>query len=238
MRSAALRALMVGLMICGNCGPLLLLWLVWPRAQATEALVAIDAHPLIVDGALALLFPLQHSVWTQRPVKRALLRLLGEHFERPMYVIGSALALVATGLLWQPVDVQLWRPGEVGLWALRGLLILTLLTQAWSAEVVGGAHLQGLTHVRSALAGVPVPPPAFQVRGLYKYMRHPIASSQVVMVWSVGTLRPDLLLLASAWTVWIVGATALEERRLLQDIGAPYADYRRTTGFLIPRLRR
>ncbi|MFN3199767.1 MAG: methyltransferase family protein [Bradymonadia bacterium] len=238
MRDLCLKSLMMVLLICGTCSPLLVLWHVWPRTVAPEPIIALGTSPMLVDVALALVLPLQHSLWTQRPVKRLMLRLFSAHFERPMYVIGSAAALVTTGLLWQPVDHALWQPGTLGLWVMRGLLIVSLLLQAWSAELVGGAHLNGTAHVRAALAEAPVPEPVFQARGLYRVMRHPIASSQVLMVWSVGTVRLDLAMLAGIWTVWIVLATALEERRLLADLGEVYAKYRETTGFLLPRFGR
>jgi len=236
MRKAAAYTLIALLYAAANVLPLAFFWLVWPRTDATAPLLLDTPAPLVINALVALIFPLQHTVWTQRPVKAALTRLVSNNFERPLYVIGSGLGLLLTALLWQPVTESLWPASGAALWALRALFILSIAGQIGCTLVLGTRHMTGVDHVASWAEGREAPEPRFREAFLYRRVRHPIAMCQLIMLWSFGTLRADLLLLAVMWTVWIILATTLEERRLSLLHGPVYADYKRRTGFLWPRL--
>ncbi len=229
---------LVGLVwVAGNLTPLLLVWLLWPRQGPVKPVPASGPDPLLVDFFLALVFPLQHSIWTQPPVKRWLLARLGEHAERPAYVLASGAALALTVLLWRGSDRLLGRPPVTIVWGARALITLAVAAQLWCTTVIGAKFLTGLAHLKTYRQGRPLRPPEFRERGLYRWVRHPIAASQLLMLWSVGALYADRLLLAGLWTGWILLATTLEDRRLAAEFGPLYADYRRRAGFLLPRLR-
>jgi len=236
MRKLAAYVLIGLLYAAANILPLAFFWLVWPRAHAPAPLLLETPAPLLANALVALIFPLQHTVWTQRPVKAALTRLVSPHFERPLYVLGSGLGLLATALLWQSMDSPLWQAPEAALWGLRALFVLSIAGQVGSTVVIGVNHMSGVDHVAHWAKGRQAPEPAFREAFLYKRVRHPIAMCQVIMLWSFGTLRTDLLLLAVMWTAWIVLATVLEERRLMSMHGTTYAAYRKRAGFLWPRL--
>ena len=238
MRMPIAFALIALLYAAANLMPLAFFWLVWPRAHATAPLLLDTPYPMLANAGVALLFPLQHSIWTQRPVKAFLHRVVTPHFERPLYVLGSGLGLLLTALLWQPLATPLLDAPESALWAMRAVFVLSIAGQVASTMVIGTHHMSGVDHTVSWARREPVPVPAFREAFLYTRVRHPIAMCQLIMLWSFGTLRLDLFLLAAMWTLWIVLATTLEERRLLHDHGEIYAAYKKRAGFLWPRLIR
>ena len=220
----------------GNLTPVILFWLIWPRASPAKAAVFDTSDALLFNFFVALIFPLQHSVWTQTPVKRVIRRALGDYFERPMYAITSGGALVAMALLWRCTDTTIWTPSEPILWVLRGLLIGSIAFQAYCTTMLGANFLNGMAQLKALALRKPVGVMEFRERGPYRKVRHPIAAAQVAMLWIACTLFADLLLLAVVWTAWIVLASRLEERRLASEFGSTYRDYRKRTGFFWPRL--
>lgn len=237
MRNTLARTAAAILALAGNLAPLYLIWLVWPRFPSGEPLVKDANLALVWDGFIALIFPIQHTLWTQRPIKRRMRAWLGEHFERPAYSMSSAIALVVMCYFWQPTHDLLWTAPAWWVWTARAGMIAALGMQFWCSTVIGPAFLLGTAHLKAFGKGQAVREPEFREAGPYRFMRHPIASSQVVLIWMFGALTTDRLLLTLMWTVWIIGATALEDRRLAQDFGDLYAGYRRRAGFLIPKFR-
>lgn len=238
MRTTAATILIGLLYAAANVLPLAFFWLVWPRTHAPAPLWLDTPFPMAANAAAALVFPLQHSIWTQPPVKAYLHRTVTPHFERPLYVLGSGIGLVATALLWQPIAAPLWDAPDPALWALRAVFVLSIAGQAACTLVIGLGHMSGADHVASWAKGASIPEPRFREAFLYKRVRHPIAMCQLIMLWSFGALRLDLFLLAVMWTAWIVLATSLEERRLMALHGDTYTAYKKRAGFLWPRLIR
>ncbi len=75
-------------------------------------------------------------------------------------------------------------------------------------------------------------------RGAYKYIRHPLYSSLLLLGWGVFLKDPSLLsvtlvLVASAF---LVATARVEEAENLQKFGAEYAAYMKTTKMFIPFL--
>lgn len=75
-------------------------------------------------------------------------------------------------------------------------------------------------------------------RGAYKYIRHPLYSSLLLLGWGVffkdlSLLSITLVLVASAF---LVATARVEEAENLQKFGAEYAAYMKTTKMFIPFL--
>lgn len=237
MRKPALRLLVAVVWIAGNLAPLYLIWLLWPRAASpARPPVGDPASALALDFLLALVFPLQHSVWTQPPVKRWIQSVAGERMERPLYSLASGVALVATCHFWRTTGDPLWTAPEWTVWLMRGGIVAALVVQMICSTLLGPKFLLGLTHLKALAEDRPLPTQRFRLVGPYRFVRHPIAASQVFMVWMTGTLFADRLLLASLWTLWIVCVTLLEDGRLGREFGDTYTEYRRRAGFMWPRL--
>jgi len=74
--------------------------------------------------------------------------------------------------------------------------------------------------------------------GAYRYIRHPLYSSLLLLGWGAFLKAPSLagLLLAGVATVALVATTRVEEAENLQKFGEAYAAYMETTRRFIPHL--
>lgn len=236
MRKVVLNLLIALPWIAGNLTPLFFLWLIWPRLGSITPFCKLHLNPTSTDLLVAIIFPLQHSVWTQPRVKDALKAWLGELLERPGYVLTSGLALAATAILWQPSESLIWRLPAAALWPMRILFLASIGVQTYCATLLGAKSLIGVAHVKAMKLGRPLNPPQFKEAGPYRFIRHPIAATQIIQLWLTPSMYADRFLLAALWTFWIAFVTLLEDRRLAIQFGDVYLAYRKRTGFLWPRI--
>jgi protein-S-isoprenylcysteine O-methyltransferase Ste14 len=73
--------------------------------------------------------------------------------------------------------------------------------------------------------------------GLYKYVRHPLYTAGLVVIWLIPTLTWNLLAFDLGITAYTFIGAYFEERKLLAEFGRDYAEYRRHTPMLFPGLR-
>ena len=74
--------------------------------------------------------------------------------------------------------------------------------------------------------------------GLYRWVRHPLYTAGLALIWLSPVMTLNLLALNLAFTVYIIVGARYEERKLQREFGQAYADYCKRTPMLIPRLRR
>ena len=76
--------------------------------------------------------------------------------------------------------------------------------------------------------------------GIYKKIRHPQITGGVVYWWVIAFIlnSPFLAILSVIWIPIFYIFCWTEERDLIIRYGEPYLEYRRNTGFLIPKRRR
>ena len=72
------------------------------------------------------------------------------------------------------------------------------------------------------------------IRGPYRWVRHPLYSLFVVMLWTFPDLTADRLLFNVLFTAWIVLGSVLEERDLAREFGDPYRTYQSQVPMLVP----
>lgn len=73
--------------------------------------------------------------------------------------------------------------------------------------------------------------------GLYHWVRHPLYSCGLALIWLAPVMSWNILALNLGLTAYIFIGATLEERKLLAQFGEVYADYRRRTPMLVPGLR-
>ena len=73
-------------------------------------------------------------------------------------------------------------------------------------------------------------------RGLSKQVRHPLYLGLFLIAWGIFTAlpKPPHLIMAITFTLYIYIGLRIEERRLLQEFGDAYRQYRKNTPFLFP----
>ncbi|MBK9777232.1 MAG: hypothetical protein KA224_09340 [Steroidobacteraceae bacterium] len=203
----------------------------------------------MVDGAAPLpavvfwtaLWCLWHSLLATHRWRALVQRLFPRWhaFSRVLYVLGSTLTLAVLMAWLRSVPQQvLWEwkgPWAVARWL--GLAEAAFLFWA-GARAFDNRHFLGLAQLRDYAAGRQPAEPPFRAEGILGVIRHP---------WYSGTLL--LLVFMLPWTdvnlawrgtflAYTLLGCELEERKLLRDIGAPYAEYRRQVGRYWPKRRR
>ena len=75
-------------------------------------------------------------------------------------------------------------------------------------------------------------------RGIYKYIRHPLYSSLLLLIWGIFLKNPSIVpsLLAIVACIFLAMMAKIEEKENLQRFGQDYLDYMKTTKMFIPFL--
>ncbi len=77
--------------------------------------------------------------------------------------------------------------------------------------------------------------PPFQVKGFYRYVRHPLMLGLFLAFWVTPSMTVGRLLCVTALTVYILIGTHFEERSLDAALGSDYAQYRARVPKFFPR---
>jgi methanethiol S-methyltransferase len=196
---------------------------------------ATPAAAVLVDALLLAAFAVQHSGMARPGFKRRWTRIVPPVVERSTYVLISSSLLIGMFVFWRPMTWTVWsveRP--VGALLLRALFVAGWLLVLLSTFVINHFDLFGLRQVWIHLKGLEVSQVPFQVRFVYKFVRHPLMLGFLVAFWSAPHMTAGHLLFAGMTTAYILVAIQLEERDLANAHGRDYEDYRRRVPMLVP----
>jgi protein-S-isoprenylcysteine O-methyltransferase Ste14 len=74
-----------------------------------------------------------------------------------------------------------------------------------------------------------------QVSGFYRFIRHPLYTAGLAIIWLSPVMTTSSLALFLGFTLYIVIGSRFEERQLVAEFGEPYLEYRQKVPALIPR---
>jgi protein-S-isoprenylcysteine O-methyltransferase Ste14 len=191
------------------------------------------------NALVSFVFVAQHSVMVRRPVRARLAAVLPARYDRAFYAITSGVALAIVAMLLQPPGPPLFVLGGLPRLAVATVGLLALGGFAWGIHVLHAFDLLGVRPIREHLRGestqaAAVPAGALVVRGPYRWVRHPLYSCVIVLLWANPDMSLDQLVVAAVWTTWIYVGALLEERDLVADFGEAYRQYRSQVPILIP----
>jgi methanethiol S-methyltransferase len=194
---------------------------------------------VFLNVALLGLFGVQHSIMARPGFKRRWTRIIPQAAERSTFVLVTCLILTALFVYWQPIPTTVWRVEN----ELAALLLHALAWSGWgmvllSTFLIDHFALFGLRQVITQLRGRPMPHAPFQVRSLYRVVRHPLMLGFFIAFWSTPHMSAGRLLFAGVVTVWVLLTLQLEERDLVAEHGESYREYRAQVPMLVPRLLR
>jgi methanethiol S-methyltransferase len=190
---------------------------------------------IAIDLALLAVFAVQHSVMARRWFKERWTRIVPWAIERSTYVLCASLALLL--LFWQ------WRPLGLPIWTIENevarIVLWTLFAAGWSTVLIvtfliNHFDLFGLRQAWLPLLGRPYTPVSFRTPLPYRFVRHPLYFGFLLAFWMTPTMTLAHLVFALATTAYIVLAIQFEERDLLAEHGAAYAEYRKRVPMLLP----
>jgi protein-S-isoprenylcysteine O-methyltransferase Ste14 len=79
-------------------------------------------------------------------------------------------------------------------------------------------------------------PKRLVVHGLYRWVRHPLYTAGLVLIWLTPVMTVNVLALDLGITIYLILGAFVEERKLLKEYGPAYEEYCRTTPMLIPQM--
>lgn len=72
------------------------------------------------------------------------------------------------------------------------------------------------------------------ISGLYRYVRHPLYTFSLLILWLSPNMSLNSFIVYSALTIYILVGIIFEERKLVREFGQEYEQYRSVTPMLLP----
>jgi len=207
-----------------------LFYFFWFVEFADTAAVPFTWNSLIMNVAVFLVFPLQHSILLRKFIKEQFSPFL----HRSFYVLTSGIALWVVLLTWKNFGPFLYR--DVAPWLFNILFYAALLLIIVCTIALNHSQMFGLFQGYAAWKGLPLPEGKLETNGVYGIVRHPITSLLIVALWSHESLTAGRLLFNALFTAYALIGTVFEERSLVQEMGRDYVEYRKKVPAFIPGL--
>jgi protein-S-isoprenylcysteine O-methyltransferase Ste14 len=193
-----------------------------------------EFRALLLDACLCLAFFTQHSTMARKPYHQWLSRLLPAQYDGPLYGIASGIAILVLAVLWQESAYTLITLQGLARWSFRAIFVLSIASVAWTIWALGLFVNFRLQPIVEDLRDAESQPVAVVGRGPYRWVRHPLYLSALLMFWSYPDLTLDRLLLNVLFSGWVIVAALLEERDLVTAFGDTYRGYQDRVSMLIP----
>lgn len=193
---------------------------------------------VLINALLLLVFALQHTIMARPAFKRWIARFIPEAAERSTFVLAASGALALILWQWRPIAIDIWRVESLTAGAaITGVCALGFAIVLYSSFLIDHFDLFGLRQVWLFYRRQAYVPRPFAERSLYRHVRHPLMLGFLIAVWATPHMTIGHLAFALLVTGYILVGIRFEERDLVRGLGEKYADYRRRTPALLPRLR-
>ncbi len=213
----------------------------WPGRPIFLSLGLSPVAAIWWNTLVSFVFFAQHSIMVRRPVRARLAVVIPKRYDGAFYAITSGAALIAVAVLLQPGGEPLFVLEGIPRAAVLIAAVLAVAVFAWAVRALRSFDLLGLRPIREHLHGDRGQPFAAEskantlvVRGPYRWVRHPLYSCVVVLLWADPAMSLNRLVFAALWTAWICVGTLLEERDLTVEFGDTYRQYQRQVPMLVP----
>jgi len=190
---------------------------------------------LILTGAF-IAWGVVHSLLASLAAKEFLHKNLGGDFMR-VYRLGynlfSVLSLLPVlWLMWvlpNPSVYSVSAPWKYLMLAGQGVAAFLLLIGVLQTDTLSFVGLRQLVD--------PDPKSGSLVKGgLYRFVRHPLYSAGLLFLWLTASMTVNQLVVYAWATIYIFVGATFEERKLMREYGAAYAEYKALTPMIIPGL--
>lgn len=188
----------------------------------------------LIIAAAVIAYGILHSLLASTAAKAWVRRILGPGVDRYYRLAYNAVAMIS----FLPVLALLaWRPGPVlyrlhapwDVLALAGQVLAAALLAVGLAQTDAWSFL-GLRQLARQIQG----PSRLIASGLYRWVRHPLYTAGLLLVWLAPVMTSGLLALNLGLTAYILVGSQLEERRLVAEFGEAYQAYQRRVPSLLP----
>lgn len=190
----------------------------------------------------AALYGLIHSLLASHMVKRMAEARYGAAARRGyrlFFTLQSGLLLLPVlALAFLLPDAPLYAipfPWVLFTLAVQALAVWGVLKGVSQTGALDFLGLRQLTEPKPLIA--PSGSSQLVTAGLYRHVRHPLYFFSLLILWLMPVVTWNILALMIGMSLYLVVGTVFEERKLLQEFGAAYEDYRRRTPIFFPGLR-
>ncbi len=206
-------------------------------ATTSDASLDWNTANITIDVGLLALFYFPHSIMARQWFKRWWSRIVPDVLERSTYVLVSAVLLIVLTIAWRDLPGSLWSAEEpwavVSIRIAAALCFVLIVASSWSTRE---SDLFGVRRVWLFHRSRPHDPPLFlNQRSLYRFVRHPMMTGLIGLLWLTPTMSWNRFAFVLAGTVYIVIATEFEERDLIRQFGEQYTRYRNRVPRFVPR---
>jgi protein-S-isoprenylcysteine O-methyltransferase Ste14 len=192
--------------------------------------------PIFITTA-AILYAIVHSLLASLEAKARARQWLGpktDRWYRLAYNLFAGISfLPILGLLTILPDKFLYRIG-------MPQILFTSLGQLLGAAIIvvgiwqtGAGSFLGLRQIWGT--DDPSQNQGLTVHGIYRWMRHPLYTGGILMIWFTPVMSVNLLTLFICLTIYLIVGARFEERRLIHEFGEAYKRYMRRVPMLIPK---
>lgn len=187
----------------------------------------------IILGAL-LIYAILHSAAASLSAKSVTQRWFGDGSNR-WYRLAFSLfggitflpILVLVALLPDQILYRIPFPVSLIFLALQAMGLAFI---AWALRVTDVWTFLGLKQLAGAAGSVE----RLTTNGPYRWMRHPLYTASLLVLWFTPVMTLNLLALNVGVTAYFWIGGIFEERKLLRQFGDAYAEYRSRTPMFIP----
>ena len=201
--------------------------------NAIENISVYQAPWIII--IVVLLYGVVHSLLATLKVKDMVRRYIGISADRTYRLFYNLIALLTflPVLVLQVIlpDERLYSipfPWVLLTTVIQGLAIITLFlgllqTGLWS-----------FLGIKQLFVVSQIPQTELVVRGLYRWVRHPLYVAGLLFIWFSPVITHNTLAITVGLSVYLILGAFVEERKLISEYGAAYLHYQENTPMLVP----
>jgi len=192
---------------------------------------------LAINLALIGLFAAQHSIMARPAFKAVWTKWIPQPIERSTYVLIANVVLALLMWQWRTIDAVIWKvPDGLATYFVTGLFIAGVLAVPAVSLLINHFDLFGTRQVWLYFRKRPYTSLPFKTPRVYSHVRHPLYLGWALFFWATPVMTAGHLLFAASMTIYMVLASKVEERDLVQHFGTQYEDYRVRVPAFVPRL--
>ena len=189
----------------------------------------IDIRRVVIDVTLFSVFALHHSLFARDVFRKGITRIVGA-LERSVYVWLASALFIAVCAGWQPIAGTAWRIDQpAAALTLRAAQLVGVWLTLRSALMIDFLELAGVRQIWRVQQNPPSTTslPDFKTAGPYGWVRHPIYSGWLLLVFSVPHMTMTRFVFAATSSLYLLIAIPLEERSLRHSSAGAYDRYMR-----------
>ena len=179
----------------------------------------------MVDTLLAVQFAVVHSLLLLPRSRSKISQWLPPEFYGSIFSIATCIGLSLMFANWRSSSVMIWEASGWSGVAMRTGFYASWLMLFYTLKLTGFGYQTGWTQWLYWLRRQPLPRRAFQERGSYRWLRHPVYLSFLGLIWFTPRMTFDHALLTGVWTLYIFVGSYLKDQRLVYYLGDAYREY-------------